>query len=108
MRTIAFQRSLSVRGLKILVTIITASSLYCGSLATGQTTSSISVNGADDWKQVEAAMGRSGQIQPGDVVETEGHGKGIRTDSPCTFLTPIEFPKSKEITLFLKVNAALL
>src|SRR5439155_26748358 len=57
------------RGLKILVTIVTASSLYCGSLATGQTTSSISVNGADDWKQVEAAMGRSGQMQPGDVIK---------------------------------------
>ena len=69
MRKIAFQRSLSVRGLKILVTIVSASSLYCGSLATGQTTSSISVNGADDWKQVEAAMGRSGQMQPGDVIK---------------------------------------
>jgi Domain of Unknown Function (DUF1259) len=69
MRTIAFQSNISVRVLKILLTIVTAASLYCGSLATGQTTSSASSNGADDWKQVEAAMGRSGQMQPGDVIK---------------------------------------
>jgi hypothetical protein len=69
MRTIAFQRNLSVRGLKILVTIVTAASLYCGSLATGQTTSSASSSGPDDWKQVEAAMGRPGQMLPGDVIK---------------------------------------
>jgi hypothetical protein len=69
MRTIPFQRNLSVRGLKILVTIVTAASLYCGSLATGQTTSSASSSGPDDWKQVEAAMGRPGQMLPGDVIK---------------------------------------
>jgi len=69
MRTIAFQRKLSVRGLKILLTIVTATSMYCGSLATGQTTSSTSANGADDWKEVETAMGRPGQMQPGDVIK---------------------------------------
>ena len=69
MCTIAFQRNLSVRGLKILLTIVTATSLYCGSLATGQTTSSASSNGPADWKQVEAAMGRPGQMQPGDVIK---------------------------------------
>jgi hypothetical protein len=69
MRTIAFQSNISARVLKILLTIITAASLYCGSLATGQTTSSASSSSADDWKQVEAAMGRPGQMQPGDVIK---------------------------------------
>jgi Domain of Unknown Function (DUF1259) len=72
MRTIDFERDLSVRGLliKILLTMVTATSLYCGSLAAGQTTSSTSVNGADDWKPVEAAMGRARQMQPGDVIKS--------------------------------------
>src|SRR5580693_4382316 len=69
MRTIAFQSTISVRVLKILLTIVTAASLYCGSLATGQTTSSTSSNGPDDCKQVEAAMGRPGQMLPGDVIK---------------------------------------
>src|SRR6202162_5175772 len=69
MRRIACQRNISVRVLKILLTIVTTASLYCGSLATGQTASSASSNGADDWKQVEAAMGRPGQMQPGDVIK---------------------------------------
>ena len=56
MRRIACQRNISVRVLKILLTIVTTASLYCGSLATGQTASSASSNGADDWKQVEAAI----------------------------------------------------
>jgi Domain of Unknown Function (DUF1259) len=69
MHTIAFQSNISVRVLKILLTIVTTASLYCGSLATGQTASSASANGEDDWKQVEAAMGRPGQMQPGDVIK---------------------------------------
>ena len=69
MRMTAFQSNISVRVLKILLTILTAASLYCGSLATGQTTSSASSNGPDDWKQVEAAMGRPGQMQPGAVIK---------------------------------------
>src|ERR1039457_3530187 len=69
MRMTAFQSNISVRVLKILLTILTAAALYCGSLATGQTTSSASSNGPDDWKQVEAAMGRPGQMQPGAVIK---------------------------------------
>ena len=69
MRRIACQRNISVRVLKILLTIVTTASLYCASLATGQTASSASSNGADDWKQVESAMGRPGQMQPGDVIK---------------------------------------
>jgi hypothetical protein len=69
MRRIPCQRNISVRVLKILLTIVTTASLYCGCLATGQTASSASSNVADDWKQVEAAMGRPGQMQPGDVIK---------------------------------------
>ena len=69
MRTMAFQSNISVRVVKILLTIVTTASLYCGSLATGQTATSASSIGADDWKQVEEAMGRSGQMQLGDVIK---------------------------------------
>ena len=69
MRRIACQRNISVRVLEILLTIVITASLYCGSLATGQTAASASSNGANDWKQVEAAMGRPGQMQPGDVIK---------------------------------------
>jgi len=34
----------------------------------GQTTSAASADASSDWKQVEAAMGRPGQVQPGDVI----------------------------------------
>jgi Domain of Unknown Function (DUF1259) len=69
MRMIAFQSNISVRVLNILLTAVAAASLNCGSLATAQTTTSASSNGADDWKQVEAAMGRPGQMQPGDAIK---------------------------------------
>jgi len=69
MRRIACQRNISVRVLKILLTIVTTASLCCGILATGQTATAASSNGTDDWKQVEAAMGRPGQMQPGDVIK---------------------------------------
>lgn len=69
MRTISSEGNISVRVLNILLTAVAAASLYCGSLATAQTTTPASSNGADDWKQVEAAMGRPGQMQPGDVIK---------------------------------------
>jgi Domain of Unknown Function (DUF1259) len=70
MPMIALQRKLSVRVLNILLTTtVAAASLYCGTLAMGQTPSSSSPNTANDWKQVEEAMGRPGQIQPGDVIK---------------------------------------
>jgi hypothetical protein len=57
---------LSVRVLNAFlgVTIATAF-LVCATLATGQASSP---NGPNDWKQVEDAMGRPGQVQPGDVI----------------------------------------
>jgi len=70
MHTSAIQNNISVRVLKILLTAaVTTVVLYYGSLATAQTTNSAPANpSASDWKQVEAAMGRPGQIQPGDVI----------------------------------------
>ena len=70
MPTSALQRKLSVRVLNILLTAtVAAASLYCGTLAMAQTPSSRSPNTANNWKQVEEAMGRLGQIQPGDVIK---------------------------------------
>src|SRR6202521_5511046 len=68
MPTIAQQRNLPVRVLNILLTTtVAAASLYCGTLGMGQTPSS--PRNANDWKQGEEAMGRPGQIQPGDVIK---------------------------------------
>jgi hypothetical protein len=70
MGTIATQGNISVRALKILLTIVTAASVYCGTLATGQTTTSAPTNpSTTNWNLVEQAMGRPGQIQPGDVIK---------------------------------------
>jgi hypothetical protein len=51
-------------------TILATACLLCGSLAAGQATNSASAAGAStsDWKLVEQAMARPGQIQPGDVI----------------------------------------
>jgi len=69
MHMIVVQGNLSVRVSKVLLTTLTAAFLYFGSLATGQTTNSAPANlSANEWKQVEDAMGRPGQIQPGDVM----------------------------------------
>jgi Domain of Unknown Function (DUF1259) len=60
-----FPRNLSVR----ISTILAMACLYCGSLA-AQTASSAPASGsASNWKQVEDAMGRPGQMQPGDVIK---------------------------------------
>src|ERR1035438_8373366 len=70
MRMIVIQGNISVRVLKILLTIVTAASGYCGTLATGQTTNSAPANAsATNWNQVEEAMGRPGQMQPSDVIK---------------------------------------
>jgi hypothetical protein len=51
------------------LTVFVIAFLLTSSL-TGQTSSPSSANdAAGDWKQVEAAMGRSGQMQPGDVIK---------------------------------------
>ena len=68
MRTIAIQGNISVRVLNNLITLVTAASLW-GGVAIGQTASPAPSNGVGDWKQVETAMGRPGQMQPGDVIK---------------------------------------
>ncbi len=70
MRIIAVQANVSVRVLNIFLTTVTAASLCSESLATGQTTTSppVSASGTD-WKQVETAMGRAGQMQLGDMIK---------------------------------------
>jgi hypothetical protein len=51
-------------------TIVAMACLFCGLLAAAQTTSSSSASAStSDWKQVEEAMGRPGQMQPGDVIK---------------------------------------
>jgi hypothetical protein len=68
MRTIALQSNPSIRVfIFFAITMVAIVSLFFGTLAMGQTSSSTSPNAAGDWKQVEAAMGRPGQIQPGEV-----------------------------------------
>ena len=42
--------------------------LICCTLAVGQTVSPAPNAGASDWKKIEDAMGRPGQLQPGDVI----------------------------------------
>jgi hypothetical protein len=70
MHMIAPQRNFSVRVLNILMAAtVTAASLHCGTLAMGQTPSPGSPSNANNWKQVEDAIGRSGQMQPGDVIK---------------------------------------
>jgi Domain of Unknown Function (DUF1259) len=57
--------TLSVR----ISTILAMACLFCGAVTVGQTTSAASAGASSsDWKQVEAAMGRPGQVQPGDVI----------------------------------------
>jgi hypothetical protein len=58
--------TLSVR----ISTILAMACLFCGAVTVGQTTSAASAGASSsDWKQVEAAMGRPGQVQPGDVLK---------------------------------------
>ena len=70
MDTSPIQGNISVRVLKNLLTAtVTTVVLYYASLATAQTTNSAPTNpSTSNWKQVEDAIGRPGQIQPGDVI----------------------------------------
>src|ERR1700682_5101709 len=69
MRMIVVHGNLSVRVSKVLQRTLMAALLYCGSLGTAQTTNSPPTTPPrTDLKQVEDAMGRPGQIQPGDVM----------------------------------------
>jgi hypothetical protein len=68
MGTIALQSNPSIRVfIFFAITTVAIVSLFFGTLAIGQTSSSTSPSAAGDWKQVEAAMGRPGQMQPGEV-----------------------------------------
>ncbi len=42
--------------------------VFCCTLAHGQTAGASATVSANDWKQVETAIGRPGQVQPGDVI----------------------------------------
>ena len=60
------RQNLSVR----ISTILVMACLFCGPLASAQAASSTSASAlASNWKQVEEAMGRPGQMQPGDVIK---------------------------------------
>jgi hypothetical protein len=72
MHTIVLRGNLPVRiSTIVLAATVTIGSLYCGTVTVGQTTSAASFADASssEWKQVEAAMGRPGQVQPGDVIK---------------------------------------
>ena len=60
------RKNLSIRISTILVMVC----LSCGSLASAQGSSSTTASApTNSWKQVEDAMDRSGQSQPGDVIK---------------------------------------
>jgi Domain of Unknown Function (DUF1259) len=60
------RKNLSIRISTILVMVY----LSCGSLASAQGSSSTTASTpTNSWKQVEDAMDRSGQSQPGDVIK---------------------------------------
>src|SRR5260370_19288660 len=60
------RKNLSIR----ISTILATACVLCGPLAVAQAASPTSASAPDsNWKQVEDAMGRSGQMQPGDVIK---------------------------------------
>lgn len=65
MRRIAPPGSLLVPAMIVLVITL----LFCCTPATGQTADSTPNAVASGWKQIEEALGRPGQMQPGDVIK---------------------------------------
>ena len=60
------RQNLSLR----ISTILVTACLFCGPSAWAQAASSTSASApTSNWKQVEEAMGRPGQMQPGDVIK---------------------------------------
>ena len=56
--------------LKALANVVVGIAFLLSSFSTGQTSAAFSPkDAASDWKQVEEAMGRPGQTQPGDVIK---------------------------------------
>jgi hypothetical protein len=68
MRIITHQNLSGRMVTKLAIATIVIAFLFNGNLATGQATASIP-GAASEWKQVEAAIGRPGQMQPGDVIK---------------------------------------
>jgi hypothetical protein len=69
MRLVVHQ-DLSIRILTRFARVTVAlGSLFCSAPTTAQTPSSSSPSAASGWKLVEDAMGRPGQVQPGDVIK---------------------------------------
>jgi len=65
MRSIVRQ-NLSVR----ISTVLAMACMLCGPSGAAQTASSTPASApASNWKEVEEAMGRPGQVQPGDVIK---------------------------------------
>ena len=55
---------------KTLANVVVGIAFLLSSFSTGQTSAASSPkDAASDWKQVEDAMGRPGQMQPGDVIK---------------------------------------
>jgi hypothetical protein len=70
MRTTVLQNNLPARTWNTFATVtIAIASLFCALPANGQTPSTTFANAAGNWKQVEDAMGRPGQMQPGDAIK---------------------------------------
>jgi hypothetical protein len=70
-RNVNMRRRFFTRTTNTLATIAVGTVIFlASSMATGQTGNSTSPNNAaSGWKQVEDAMGRAGQMQPGDVIK---------------------------------------
>lgn len=69
MRSIS-QHSPSIQVLRTFLAGTVTAILLSGTLAVAQTTAQSSASSStSSWKQVEDAMGRSGQMQPGDVIK---------------------------------------
>jgi hypothetical protein len=70
MRTIVRRGGASKRLSKIItMASVTIAFLCSGTVAVGQAAGSSSDTAASNWKEVEAAMGRPGQVQPGNVIK---------------------------------------
>ena len=70
MRTITLRIRPSARSLGFFThAILAVVFMLTASIAMGQAAAAPPTNAASDWKAVEAAMGRPGQVLPGDVVK---------------------------------------
>jgi hypothetical protein len=70
MRRNCLPGNLSLQLFKTLANVVAGIAFLLSSYSTGQTSAASSPkDAASDWKQVEDAMGRPGQMQPGDVIK---------------------------------------